>query len=319
MEHVAQREARIEGGEHKDTDQDHTFIKELLSLHDRFMSTVSQQFEGHSLLQRALKDAFVTVVNKVSGMCTICIHYCVVVYDLGIYIVSSVIKAITPKFRVKIRVGRLLTALFLSHLLLPYSTALLFSFSQNVGQHTNATLMSSYCNKLLRTGGAKLSEEEIEEQLVKVIQVFSYLTDKDLFAEFYRNQLAKRLLNQRSASNDAELSMIMKLKVKCGSQFTSKMQVCLFSLLNPNPNCIYTSICVNTPFNPDRLALPIVAFAYPYHYPPQTKSSSSLVCWISNSSSTTLNVMVHSQPPAFFCAYYFVLMLGHDDGLGYWS
>ncbi len=87
--------------------------------------------------------------------------------------------------------------------------------------------MSSYCNRVLRTGGAKLSEEEIEEQLGKVIQLFSYLTDKDLFAEFYRNQLAKRLLSQRSASNDAELSMIMKLKLTMGSQFTSKMQVCV--------------------------------------------------------------------------------------------
>lgn len=34
----------------------------------------------------------------------------------------------------------------------------------------------------------------------QVVNLFTYLTDKDLFAEIYRNQLAKRLLNQRCAS-----------------------------------------------------------------------------------------------------------------------
>lgn len=48
----------------------------------------------------------------------------------------------------------------------------------------------------------------MEEYLAKVVQLFSYLTDKDLFAEIYRNQLAKRLLNQRSASDDMERLMI---------------------------------------------------------------------------------------------------------------
>ncbi len=105
--------------------------------------------------------------------------------------------------------------------------------------------MSSYCNKVLRTGGAKLSEEEIDEQLEKVIQLFSHLIDKDLFAEFYRNQLAKRLLGQRSASNDAELSMIMKLKLKCGSQFTSKLQACVSSLSFQLP-----AFCLAVRWNP---------------------------------------------------------------------
>ena len=32
---------------------------------------------------------------------------------------------------------------------------------------------------------------------IQVVNLFTYLTDKDLFAEIYRNQLAKRLLNAR--------------------------------------------------------------------------------------------------------------------------
>jgi len=96
--------------------------------------------------------------------------------------------------------------------------------NKDVGKFSNAELMSSFCDRLLKSGGEKLSEQDVEGCLEKTVQLFSYLTDKDLFAEIYRNQLAKRLLNQRSASDDAERLMIGKLKLRCGSQFTGKME-----------------------------------------------------------------------------------------------
>mmetsp|Transcript_2023 Transcript_2023/g.6133 ORF Transcript_2023/g.6133 Transcript_2023/m.6133 type:complete len:747 (+) Transcript_2023:133-2373(+) len=96
--------------------------------------------------------------------------------------------------------------------------------NRDVGKFSNAELMSSFCDRILKSGGEKLSDEDVETYLEKTVQLFSYLTDKDLFAEIYRNQLAKRLLNQRSASNDHERMMIGKLKLRCGSQFTGKME-----------------------------------------------------------------------------------------------
>jgi len=96
--------------------------------------------------------------------------------------------------------------------------------NRNVGKFTNAEMMSTFCDRILKTGGEKLSEKQVEEYLTKIVQLFSFLTDKDLFAEIYRNQLAKRLLNQRSASDDSERLMIGKLKMCCGAQFTSKME-----------------------------------------------------------------------------------------------
>lgn len=96
--------------------------------------------------------------------------------------------------------------------------------NRDVGKFTNADLMSSFCDRILKTGGEKLSDEDVESFLEKTVQLFSYLIDKDLFAEIYRNQLAKRLLNQRSQSDDHERLMISKLKARCGSQFTGKME-----------------------------------------------------------------------------------------------
>ena len=44
--------------------------------------------------------------------------------------------------------------------------------------------------------------------------VFKYIEDKDVFQKFYSRMLAKRLVNQTSASDDAEANMISKLKVR---------------------------------------------------------------------------------------------------------
>ena len=45
-----------------------------------------------------------------------------------------------------------------------------------------------------------------------------------MFEAFYKKDLAKRLLVGKSASADAEKSMLLKLKQECGSQFTSKLE-----------------------------------------------------------------------------------------------
>ena len=84
--------------------------------------------------------------------------------------------------------------------------------------------LALFCDKILKTGGEKVTDEEVNKYLEKSVQMFSYLNDKDIFNEIYRNQLAKRLLNQRSASDEHERMMIGKLKLKCGAQFTSKLE-----------------------------------------------------------------------------------------------
>jgi hypothetical protein len=49
-----------------------------------------------------------------------------------------------------------------------------------------------------------MQETEINEILDKVLYIFRYLQDKDIFEGFYKNSLAKRLLDQRCANEDAE-------------------------------------------------------------------------------------------------------------------
>jgi len=96
--------------------------------------------------------------------------------------------------------------------------------NKEIGKTTTAELLSNFCDNLLKKSGERLSDEALEDKLEKVVRLFSYLSDKDIFAEFYKKQLAKRLLLSRSSSDDAERSMIAKLKLRCGAQFTSKLE-----------------------------------------------------------------------------------------------
>jgi len=96
--------------------------------------------------------------------------------------------------------------------------------NRDIGKYSFAQLMSSFCDRILKKSGERLSDDQVETLLTKMVELFSFLSDKDLFAEVYRNQLSKRLLYETSASEDAEKSMIAKLKMKCGAQFTSKLE-----------------------------------------------------------------------------------------------
>merc|ERR1712232_1192732 len=96
--------------------------------------------------------------------------------------------------------------------------------NRDIGKYSFAALMSAFCDRILKKSGERLSDDQVEILLSKMVELFSFLSDKNLFAEIYRNQLSKRLLYETSASDDAEKSMIQKLKMKCGAQFTSKLE-----------------------------------------------------------------------------------------------
>uniref|UniRef100_U5EX69 Cullin-1 n=1 Tax=Corethrella appendiculata TaxID=1370023 RepID=U5EX69_9DIPT len=85
-------------------------------------------------------------------------------------------------------------------------------------------LLAKYCDLLLKKSSKNPEEAELEDILNQVMVVFKYIEDKDVFQKFYSKMLAKRLCNHMSASDDAEASMISKLKQACGFEYTSKLQ-----------------------------------------------------------------------------------------------
>lgn len=94
----------------------------------------------------------------------------------------------------------------------------------NVRQHKPAELIAKFVDAQLRSGNKTATDEELESLLDRVLILFRYIQGKDVFEAFYKRDLAKRLLLSRSASFDAEKSMLTKLKTECGAGFTSKLE-----------------------------------------------------------------------------------------------
>lgn len=89
-------------------------------------------------------------------------------------------------------------------------TVIIYLFQNNCIQLSPLCLVEILCNILSSSP--------------QVMIVFKYIEDKDVFQKFYSKMLAKRLVQHMSASDDAEASMISKLKQACGFEYTSKLQ-----------------------------------------------------------------------------------------------
>ncbi|KAF2742047.1 Cullin-domain-containing protein [Sporormia fimetaria CBS 119925] len=67
-------------------------------------------------------------------------------------------------------------------------------------------------------------DTEVNRQLDQVLDLFRFLDGKAVFEAFYKKDLARRLLMGRSASADAERSMLARLKTECGAGFTANLE-----------------------------------------------------------------------------------------------
>ncbi|ODV94131.1 hypothetical protein PACTADRAFT_70591 [Pachysolen tannophilus NRRL Y-2460] len=99
------------------------------------------------------------------------------------------------------------------------SISQLLNTSNNVCEY-----LSLFIDDCIKRAFKNRTEEECEAILDKSIVIFRHIKDKDLFEKYYKKHLAKRLLQQKSISNELERSMISKIKQELGASFTSKLE-----------------------------------------------------------------------------------------------
>ncbi|KAK4189254.1 Cullin-1 [Podospora australis] len=92
------------------------------------------------------------------------------------------------------------------------------------GSNKSPELLAKYTDILLRKSSTGAEDNTLEETLGQIMTVFKYIEDKDVFQKFYSRMLARRLVHSNSSSDDAETSMISKLKEACGFEYTTKLQ-----------------------------------------------------------------------------------------------
>ena len=110
-----------------------------------------------------------------------------------------------------------------------------------------------YCPQFLHfifnLSALQMSEQEIETVLDKSMVLFRFLQEKDVFERYYKQHLARRLLLNKSVSDDSEKNMISKLKVD---------KTC--SYFNPFPNkpwflCVWSTSLLKTLWENEKLLI----------------------------------------------------------------
>ncbi|EGN94205.1 hypothetical protein SERLA73DRAFT_97075 [Serpula lacrymans var. lacrymans S7.3] len=95
-----------------------------------------------------------------------------------------------------------------------FAYALIDAFQKGFRARRNkpAELIAKHLDRLMRRGQRSLSDDEFEAKLDDSLALYRFTDDKDVFRTFYHRALAKRLLLERSASDDFERAMLKKLK-----------------------------------------------------------------------------------------------------------
>jgi len=83
--------------------------------------------------------------------------------------------------------------------------------------------LARYANDILRKGN-RAAVMDLDKTMDHVVMLYGYIRDKDIFERDYQTYLAGRLLQDLSESEQAEKSMIGKLKTESGYHWTSKLE-----------------------------------------------------------------------------------------------
>ena len=165
---------------------DNTLIANLVHLNQRFRKLISSAFSEHSIFHRSLKEAFEFFMNLPLNP-----------YDPGKDLPK---REVTISELLSDNIDRRLRK----------STKDMVPKSPLIDDGTNDYFLTPR------------SETTLERELALTCELFGFISDKDIFAQFYRNHLAKRLILNRSQSLDAEQLVISHFQSICGNPYVSK-------------------------------------------------------------------------------------------------
>lgn len=184
------------------------FVRDVVALHDKYLGYVADCFAGSSSFHKALKEAFEAFCNRAVG---------------GAHVAELMANACDHLLRKGVGGGA--------------------GEAGAGGPGAPGTTTTAAPGAAAADGPAA-----VEGELDKVVKLLAYVSEKDLFAEYYRKRLARRLLagggggggggagggggggaggagaSGGGVNDDAERGVLARLKQQCGAQFTSKME-----------------------------------------------------------------------------------------------
>lgn len=136
---------------------------------------------------------------------------------------AAAIKWVDDVLRLKDKFDTLLSQCFQDDLVI--QSALTKSFSDFINLFNRSSeYVSLFIDDNLKRGIKGKTEAEVDVVLEKAIVLIRYLQDRDMFQTYYQRHLARRLLHNKSESQDVEKQIISRMKQEMGQQFTSKFE-----------------------------------------------------------------------------------------------
>jgi cullin 3 len=137
----------------------------------------------------------------------------------------AAIKWVEDVLALKDRFDKIWRDSFESDLLLQQAQTRSFTeFINSVSFPRSSEYISLFIDENMKKGIKGKTETEIDAVLEKAIILLRYVQDKDLFERYYKKHLCRRLLMNKSISNEVEKQMISKMKIELGNNFTLKLE-----------------------------------------------------------------------------------------------
>ncbi|KAJ1965576.1 hypothetical protein GGI12_000674 [Dipsacomyces acuminosporus] len=203
-----------------------TVLAELVDKHaEKLLSTsFGVMLDKHMVSDLATLYSLLLSVNRIDILKS---HWSLYIKKTGMALVQAPdldVALVTELLALKQRLDVVLRDAFQGSE--PITHALRESFEEFINTKRNkpVQLMAKFVDQCMRSGSKAAAAEDLDDLLDRILVLFRFIQGKDLFEAFYKRDLAKRLIHNKSASTDAEKSMLQRLKLECGAGFTNKLE-----------------------------------------------------------------------------------------------
>ncbi|KAJ2872786.1 Cullin-4A [Coemansia aciculifera] len=203
-----------------------TVLAELVEKHTERLLTTSfdAMVDAHMLADLANLYSLLSSVNQLDALKR---YWAVYVKKVGLRLVQAPeldVGLVSDMLAMKQRLDDVMKSAFQSNSMLAHALRESFEDFINSRRSKPAQLTAKFIDQSIRSGNKSTADEDIDSLLDRVVVLFRFIHDKDLFEAYYKRDLAKRLLYNKSVSADTERSMVQKLRMECGPGFTKRLE-----------------------------------------------------------------------------------------------
>ncbi|KAJ2493974.1 hypothetical protein IWW37_000052 [Coemansia sp. RSA 2050] len=203
-----------------------TILTQLIEKHAERLLTTSFDAMVDAFMLADLAN-FYSLLSSVGKIESLKRYWVMYIKKVGLRLVQAPeldVSLVSELLALKQRLDDIMTSAFQNNGILAHALRESFEGFVNSRRNKPAQLTAKFIDQCMRSGNRSTTNEDVESLLDRVVVLFRFINDKDLFEAYYKRDLAKRLLYNKSVSIDTERSMIQKLRVEYGPGYTKRLE-----------------------------------------------------------------------------------------------